>query len=269
MLKEEEFYILLNDLSEIHGYDFTSYAKTSLKRRIDRLYELDNFKSFKEFRFKVRLDASYLNHFIQEITVNVTDMFRDASFYRDLKKYVFPELKKLSEIKIWHAGCSTGEEVFSMAIFLHEANILNKSFIYGTDINPSVLEKAKTGIFPSRNIQKYSENYILAGGENAFDSYYNLLNNEIHFKKSFLKHMSFSNHNLVSDKHFDSFHLIVCRNVLIYFDKDLRESVFLLFDKCLKKFSYIALGVKETLDFSSIQSNYKQIGSEKIWAKIN
>jgi chemotaxis protein methyltransferase CheR len=267
MLKEEEINVLLNDLLEIHGYDFTAYSPISLKRRINRLYELDKFSSFKEFRFKVRLDSSYLNRFIEEITVNVTDMFRDSLTFKDLKELVFPALAKLPLIRIWHAGCSTGEEVFSMAIFLHEFNLLHKSLIFATDINPGVLEKAKTGIVPTKNIKKYFDNYQLAGGINDFTSYYKQQKDGAKFNDVFLNRIIFSHHNLVSDDSFNTFHLIVCRNVLIYFDKQLQERIFTLFDSSLSKSAFIILGEKETLKFSSIQHQYKQVGKEKIWMK--
>ncbi|HET7897499.1 MAG TPA: CheR family methyltransferase, partial [Flavisolibacter sp.] len=162
-MKDEEVYILLNDLVEVYGYDFNDYAKASLKRRIQRLYSLDKFPSFAEFRYRIRNDDVYLKRFVEEITVNVTEMFRDPEFYKVLRNDLLPLLATYPLIRIWHAGCSTGEEVYSMAILLQEANLLSKSLLYATDINPDVLEKAKAGIFPLSGMKQYSENYILSG----------------------------------------------------------------------------------------------------------
>ncbi len=163
-IKDEELEVLLNDLLEIYGYDFIEYSSASLKRRINRLYVLDKFPSFAEFRYKVKSDETYFNRVVEELTVNVTEMFRDPSFYKTLREEVIPVLATHPFIRIWHAGASTGEEVYSMAILLHEANVLHKSLLYGTDINPGVLDKAKKGFFPLEQMKQYSENYIQSGG---------------------------------------------------------------------------------------------------------
>ncbi len=268
MITDDEIDNLLNDLLEHHGYDFNFYARASLKRRINRLYILDKFNSYKEFRECVLFDYSYVKRFIEEVTVNVTEMFRDSSFYKALRTDVLPILGTHPFIRIWHAGCSTGEEVYSMAILLHEAGLLNKSLIYATDLNPGVLEKAKSGIFPIGNMKSYSENYIASGGIYDFSSYYKVTFEGVKFNAGLSEKMIFSTHNLVSDSSFNEFHLIVCRNVLIYFDKELQERVFKLFDESLGKLSYLALGSKETIKFSDIQSHYNQVGKEKIWRKI-
>ncbi len=268
MISDIEIGIILNDLHEFYGYDFNYYSRASLKRRINRLYALDKFLSFTEFRSKIISDTNYIKRFIEELTVNVTEMFRDSSFYKELRKEILPVLGTHPFIRIWHAGCSTGEEVYSMAILLHEAGLLKKSLIYATDINPGVLEKAQAGIFPLANMKQYSENYISAGGVQDFSSYYIANYDGAKFNPEFRQKMIFSTHNLVSDSSFNEFHLIVCRNVLIYFDKELQERVFKLFDESLAKLSYLALGSKETLKFSDIQNKYKQVGKEKIWRKV-
>lgn len=268
MIEDENIELLINDVFELYGYDFTEYSKASLKRRISRLYILDKFPSFAEFRYKLRNDPHYLKRFVEEITVNVTEMFRDPSFYLVLRNEILPKLGTHPYIRIWHAGCSTGEEVYSMAILLKEANLLSKSIIYATDLNPDVLEKARAGIFPIAHMKNYSENYIASGGRLDFSSYYSANYEGVKFDESLTKQMVFSAHNLVSDNSFNEFHLIVCRNVLIYFDKGLQDRVFELFDKSLGLLSYLALGSKETVKFSSVQQNYKQIGKEKIWRKV-
>lgn len=267
-IREQELELLLNDMLDVHGYDFTSYSKASLTRRINRLILVDKFPSFAEFWFKVKNDKSYLKRFIEEITVNVTEMFRDPSFYLALRKIILPQLATKPFIRIWHAGCATGEEVYSMAILLHEANLLNKSLLYATDINPDVLEEAGKGIFSLSMMKQYSENYIESGGRNDFSSYYTAKYDKVIFKEMFRKKMIFSTHNLVSDSSFNEFQLILCRNVLIYFDKDLQEKVFRLFDNSLERFGYMALGSKETLRFTDIEKKYQQEDKEKIWKKL-
>jgi chemotaxis protein methyltransferase CheR len=268
MIREEELHLLLNDLVDTYGYDFNDYSKASLKRRIDRLLAIDKFPSFAEFRYRIKNDEQYLKRFVEEITVNVTEMFRDTTFYKTLRTEVLPVLATYPLIRIWHAGCSTGEEVYSMAILLQEANLLHKSLLYATDINPDVLEKAKTGIFPLSEIKQYSANYIEAGGKQEFSSYYTTRYDKAIFDKNLATKMIFATHNLVSDRSFNEFQLILCRNVMIYFEKDLQDKVLHLFDQSLEKLGFLCLGAKETLRFSGIVPRYKQIGKERIWRKV-
>jgi chemotaxis protein methyltransferase CheR len=268
-IKDEEVAVLVNDLLEIYGYDFTDYAKASLKRRINRLFVLDRFPSFAEFRYKLRFDNTYLKRVVEEITVNVTEMFRDPSFYKTLRQEIVPVLATHPFIRIWHAGCSTGEEVYSMAIILQEANLLHKTLIYATDINPGVLDKAGKGIFPLGQMKQYSENYILSGGQKDFSSYYTAKYDLAKFDDRLRDKMIFATHNLVSDRSFNEFQLVLCRNVLIYFDKELQDKVFNLFDESLEKFGFLALGSKETMKFSSVGKKFRQVpNKEKIWRKV-
>ncbi|MBD2751283.1 CheR family methyltransferase [Spirosoma validum] len=268
MIEEQEVDLLLTDILDIYGYDFTHYTRASLKRRINRLWTLDKFPSFAELRYRVRTDADYLKRFIEELTVNVTEMFRDPLFYKTLRTQVLPSLMAKPFIRIWHAGCSTGEEVFSMAIILKEANLLTKSLLYATDLNSEVLETARKGIFSLAPMKQYSENYILSGGTQDFSGYYTAHYGRVKFSEEFVQKMVFSTHNLVSDRSFNEFDLILCRNVLIYFDKALQERVLTLFDESLGPLSYLALGAKETLKFSTIQSRYRKIENEKLWQKL-
>jgi chemotaxis protein methyltransferase CheR len=268
MLAEEDIDLLLTDLVDIYGYDFTHYTRASLKRRINRLWQLDKFPSFAELRYRVRSDADYLKRFVEELTVNVTEMFRDPLFYRTLRTAVLPTLAAKPFIRIWHAGCSTGEEVYSMAILLKEANLLHKTLLYATDLNTEVLEKARMGIFQLTHMKQYSENYILSGGRNDFSTYYTAQYGYVKFPEELSQRMVFSTHNLVSDRSFNEFDLILCRNVLIYFDKTLQDHVLRLFDASMGPLGYLALGAKETLKFSSLQATYKQVDMEKIWRKL-
>jgi len=259
---------LLNDVLETHGYDFLEYSHASIKRRITRLYALDSFVSFAEFRYTVRTDKQYFKRFLEEITVNVTEMFRDPSFYKALRNDVLPVLGTYPFIRIWVAGCSTGEEAYSLAILLKELNLLNKSLIYATDINPSVLEKAKKGMFPLNYLKQYSENYLQSGGTKDFSTYYTANYSLAKFDECLSSKMIFSTHNLVSDHSFNEFQLILCRNVLIYFDKDLQHKVFNLFDNSIENLGYLALGSKESLEFWPKAKAYKRIKQEKIWRKL-
>lgn len=268
-INEHEIETLLNDVISLYGYDFSEYAKASLGRRINRLFALDKFPSFAEFRYKIRTDADYFSRFVEEITVNVTEMFRDPLFYKALREEVLPVLATHPFIRIWHAGCSTGEEVYSMAILLQEANLLHKSLLYATDINPKVLEKLRSGIFPISQMKQYSENYIASGGREDFSDYYTANYDRAKFDSSLSKSIIVSTHNLVSDRSFNEFQLIVCRNVLIYFDKPLKDKAFRLFDESLEKLGFLALGSKENLKFSPVAHKFRQLDNkQKIWRKI-
>lgn len=269
VLKDEDVDVLLTDLLEVYGYNFNDYSRASLKRRINRLYSIDKFPSFAEFRYKLRNSPEYMDRFIEQLTVNVTEMFRDPGFYSTLRNQVLPVLATYPFIRIWHAGCSTGEEVYSMAIMLREAKLLHKSLLYATDINPAVLEKAREGILPLSQMKQYSENYIQSGGKEDFSRYYSANYDRAKLDESLCSKMIFATHNLVSDGSFNEFQLILCRNVLIYFDKPLQNKVFELFDQSLDQFGFLALGSKETLRFSTIAHKYRQIETkEKIWRKI-
>lgn len=265
---DEEIELLLNDALELYGYDFTGYSRASLKRRILRLYSLDKLVSFAEFRYKIRSEPGYFTRFLEEVTINVTEMFRDPEFYETLRNKVFPALGTYPFIRIWIAGCSTGEEAYSISIILKELNLLKKSLIYATDVNAVVLQKASDAIFPIKKMKQYSENYINAGGSQNFSDYYSANYSLAKLNDELKRKIIFSTHNLVSDNSFNEFQLILCRNVLIYFERELQLKVFNLFDNSLENLGYLALGSKETLDFSSIKNKYKRLGTAKIWRKI-
>jgi chemotaxis protein methyltransferase CheR len=268
-LSDEDLESILNDLIDLYGYDFTNYSRASMKRRIIRLITNDRFPSFAEFKYRVRTDQEYFKRFVEQITVNVTEMFRDVSFYKTMREQVLPILATWPMIRVWHAGCSTGEEVYSMAILLHEANLFQKSLLYATDINPAVLENVRKGIFPLSQMKQYSENYILSGGKQDFSSYYTAHYNAAKFNEMFGKKIVLATHNLVSDGSFNEFQLIVCRNVMIYFDKPLQDRALHLFYDSLEPLGYLALGSRETLKFTDIEKKFKQLeNKEKIWRKV-
>ncbi|WP_163410773.1 CheR family methyltransferase [Flavobacterium ajazii] len=268
MIEDIELETLINEVYEYYGFDFGSYSRASLKRRVNRIYQLDGFTYFEEFLSKVRSDSEYYKRMVDEITVNVTEMFRDPSFYTVIRNQILPLLGTKPFIRLWHAGCSTGEEVYSVAILLKEAGLLHKSLIYATDINTTVLETAKKGIFPLRMMKEYSENYRDSGGKEDFSNYYTANYGIAKFNEELSKKMVFSQHNLVSDTSFNEFDLIFCRNVLIYFDNDLQKRAINLFDESLSVLGFLALGTKETIKYSISQSKYKQVEKEKIWRKI-
>ncbi|TDQ09626.1 CheR family methyltransferase [Pedobacter metabolipauper] len=267
VISDEQVEILLSDLLEQYGYDFTGYSRASLKRRITRLYSLDKALSFAEFRYKVNNDSAYFKRFVEQITVNVTEMFRDPQFFKTLRDEILPKLGTYPLIRIWIAGCSTGEEAYSISIILKELNLLHKSLIYATDLNPAVLEKAGLSMFAMSQMKQYSENYILSGGIKDFSSYYTANYSLAKFDSELKSKIIFSTHNLVSDHSFNEFQLILCRNVLIYFDRELQHQVLDLFDESLEDLGYLALGTKETVDFSGISKKYKRLQGNKIWRK--
>jgi chemotaxis protein methyltransferase CheR len=270
MIKDDELELLLTELFQQHGYDFTSYAKASLKRRINRLMIIDRLPSFAELLYKVKSEPDYLTHLVEELTVNVTEMFRDPLTFKIIREKVLPVLATHPFIRIWHAGCASGEEVYSMAILLEEANLLHKSLLYATDLNPSVIENIKRGVFPMSSMKQYSENYILSGGKKDFSTYYTAKYDWAKFDDRLKSKMIVATHNLVSDRSFNEFQLILCRNVLIYFDRELQDKVLGLFDDSLEKLGFLILGSKENIRFSQIAKKYTQLEDrERIWRKIN
>lgn len=269
MIEDQDLDLIVNHLVDKYGYDFTNYARASLKRRISRVFTQEKFSSINALQEKIKNNTTYLNQFVEALTVNVTEMFRDPSFYKTLRTNVFNTLTTKPFIRIWHAGCSTGEEVYSMAILLKEANLLQKSLLYATDLNATALDMARKGIFPLHAMKQYSENYIASGGQQDFSSYYTAHYGLAKFDETLAEKMIFSTHNLVSDGSFNEFDLIICRNVLIYFNKELQDQVLQLFDESLGLLGYLGLGSKETIKFSGIQSRFKQLPKEKIWRKLS
>jgi chemotaxis protein methyltransferase CheR len=269
MIKEDELDLLIVELFERYGYDFSNYARASLKRRVNRVMVIDRFPSFAELLYKVKSDAAYCNHIVQELTVNVTEMFRDPAVFRTIRDQLLPVLATHPFIRIWHAGCSTGEEVYSMAILLEEANLLHKSLIYATDLNATVIENIKRGIFPLSQMKQYSENYIAAGGKKDFSDYYTAKYEWAKFHDRLKEKMVVATHNLVSDRSFNEFQIIMCRNVLIYFNKTLQDKVLKLFDNSLEMLGFLILGAKENVRFSTIAPQYMLWAQkERIWRKM-
>lgn len=267
-LERIEVELLLEGIFRNYGFDFRSYAYASIRRRLWKRIEAEGLQTISALQARVLHEPPLMEKLLLDLSINVTSMFRDPTFYRAFRENVIPILRTYPFIRIWHAGCSTGEEVFSMAVLLQEEGLYERCRIYATDINEVVLQKAKEGIFPLDRMQEYTENYIAAGGRRAFSDYYLAKYGGALFSPALTKNVVFSPHNLVTDRSFAEFNVILCRNVLIYFDKDLQARVHGLFYESLAKFGILVLGSKESLRFSAYEESYDQInGPEKIFRK--
>ena len=210
-----------------------------------------------------------MERLLLDLSINVTTMFRDPSFYTAFRAKVVPLLKTYPFSRIWIAGCSTGEEVYSLAIVLEEEGVLERTRLYATDINEAVLESARLGVFPLEKMQEYTQNYLLAGGQRAFSEYYLANYDGAVFDRRLIEHAVFAQHNLVSDQGFNEFHAILCRNVMIYFDRSLQRRVFQLFHDSLVRFGVLGLGHKETIRYSGFENDYEELdGVERLWKKV-
>jgi len=268
-LEQTEIELLLEGIYRQYGFDFRSYAYASIRRRLWKRIEEEGLSTVSELQNIVLHDPDMMEKLLLDLSINVTAMFRDPTFYRVFRQQVIPHLRTYPFIRVWHAGCATGEEVYSMAILLEEEGLYERSRIYATDINEVVLQKAKSGIFPLDRMQEYTENYIAAGGKRSFSDYYIAKYDGALFSPSLTKNVVFSQHNLVTDRSFSEFNVILCRNVLIYFDKTLQARVLTLFYDSLATFGILALGSKESLRFSPYEECYEQInGPEKIYRKV-
>ncbi|HEY2722510.1 MAG TPA: protein-glutamate O-methyltransferase CheR [Chitinophagaceae bacterium] len=268
MINAEELKELLESIRFVYGYDFTEYAEASVKRRIDHFMKTNKISALNDLGKILLKDEPIFEQFVQDITVNVTEMFRDPAFYKSLREKVVARLATYPFIKIWVAGTSTGEEVYSIAILLKEEGLLKRSVIYATDINQKSLQTAREGIYPIGQMKNYTTNYIKAGGKYSFSDYYIAKYNAVLLDKSLRQNIVFSAHNLVADKSFNEFQLILCRNVLIYFSQSLQNKVINLFYESLCPFGFLALGNKESLLFTDRKHKFEEIDKkERIFVK--
>lgn len=267
-LERIEVELLLEGVFRHYGFDFRAYAFASIRRRLWKRIEAEGLSSISELQARILHDPPMMEKLLLDLSINVTAMFRDPLFYRAFREHVVPLLRTYPFIRLWHAGCATGEEVYSMAILLQEEGLYERSRIYATDINEVVLQRAKEGIFPIDRMQEYTENYIAAGGKRAFSDYYLAKYDGALFSPTLTTNVVFSLHNLVTDRSFAEFNVILCRNVLIYFDKSLQAKVHGLFYDSLAMFGILVLGSRESLRFSAYEERYEQInGPEKIFRK--
>lgn len=268
-LEKIEIELLLEGIYRYYGFDFRNYSYSSLRRRIWYRVEIEKLGTITNLLEKALHSSSIMEKLISDFSINVTEMFRDPSFFLSFRNKVIPILRMSPTIRIWHAGCSTGEEVYSMAILLHEEGLYNKTSLYATDMNLSVLQKAKRGIYPLDNMQKYTSNYFKSGGKKSFSEYYTANHEGVKFHSYLRENIIFEQHNLATDHSFNDFNVILCRNVLIYFNKSLQNHVHGLFYDSLKKNGFIGLGHKESISFTSHAHSYEDIDSqEKIYQKI-
>lgn len=260
---EEEVYPLLETIFEKYGYDFRQYSEAHVRRRINNRMILSSVKSLEEARKKLLTDETFAVQLLSDLSITITEMFRDPAFYKALREEVIPVLKTYSFIKVWHAGCATGEEVYSMAIVLQEEGLSERTTIYATDFNQQALTRAREGIFSNDLIREYTSNYQTAGGKEAFSNYYTSSYNMAIMNQGLKKNIVWANHNLVTDGVFAEVHLILCRNVLIYFNRDLQNKVQQLFLQSLAHGGMLCLGSKESLRLTDVADKYTEL--DKKW----
>ena len=268
-LERIEIELLLEAIHRHYGFDFRSYAFASVRRRIWKRIQGEGLETVSALQDRVLHDSGAMERLLLNLSINVTAMFRDPSFYKAFRAKVIPLLRTYPFIRVWHAGCSTGEEVYSMAILFMEEGLYDRARIYATDINDAVLQQARTGIFPLDKMQEYTQNYLRAGGTRSFSEYYTAAYDGALFNPELKKRVVFAQHNLVDDRSFAEFNVILCRNVMIYFDRTLQGRVHELFYDSLPTYGILALGSKETLRFSAFEDRYEELdGREKIYRKI-
>jgi chemotaxis protein methyltransferase CheR len=268
-LERLEIELLLEGIYRHYGFDFRSYAYASIRRRLWRRIEAEGLKTVSALQERLLHEPAMMERVLLDLSINVTAMFRDPSFYLAFRRRVVPLLRTYPFIRVWHAGCSTGEEVYSMAILLEEEGLYERARIYATDINEVVVHRARTGIFPLERMQEYTENYIRAGGTRSFSEYYVAKYDGALFSPALQRNVVFSQHNLVTDRSFAEFNVILCRNVLIYFDRDLQMRVHGLFHESLVHLGILCLGSKETLRLSQYEDAYEELsGPDRIYRKV-
>jgi chemotaxis protein methyltransferase CheR len=268
-LERIEIDLLLEGIFRRYGFDFREYAPASLKRRLWRRVHGEGLASLSALQERVLHDSACMERLLLDLSINVTAMYRDPSFYAAFRERVVPLLRTYPFARVWNAGCSTGEEVYSIAILLREEGVYDKTRIYATDINDSVLERARAGVFPLDKMQEYTQNYIAAGGKRSFSEYYVAGYDGAAFSPSLIENVVFAQHNLVSDRSFNEFHVVICRNVMIYFDKPLQDHVHRLFYDSLAMFGVLALGHKESIRFTPHEAAYEELdGEERLYRKV-
>ncbi len=268
-LEEIELALLLEGVFRKYGFDFREYASASLRRRVWRRVHAEGLSTISELQARLLHDPACMERLLLDLSINVTAMFRDPSFYNAFRAKVVPQLRTYPFTRIWVAGCSTGEEVYSLAILLREEGVYDRARIYATDINESVLDRARTGVFPLEKMREYTQNYIKAGGTQAFSEYYLAKYDGAQFQRSLIDNVVFAQHNLVSDRSFNEFNVIVCRNVMIYFDRVLQDRVHELFYESLMTFGVLGLGHKESIRFSPHADSFEELDpAEKLYRKV-
>lgn len=263
-----EIISLLEMVDDKYGYDFRSYSQAHIRRRIMNRVSMGGYASVRELKEQVEVDEIVASRLLQDLSITVTEMFRDPDFYQSLRITVIPILQTYPFIKIWHAGCSTGQEAYSMAILLKEEGLYDRTTIYATDFNQEALNRAKEGIFPGKLMKEYTQNYQDSGGKEAFSNYYTSSYEMAIMAQDLKRNIVWANHNLVTDSVFAEVHLVLCRNVMIYFEKDLQAKVHGLFHDSLIKGGVLCLGSKESLKYGPFSNAYLELDKkQKIFKK--
>jgi chemotaxis protein methyltransferase CheR len=258
-----ELELLLEAIYRKYGYDFRDYSKASIKRRIMNRISIAGLESISQAQHELLYNQKFFETLLLDLTVNVTEMFRDPTFFKEVRENIIPELKKQPAINIWHAGCASGEEVYSMAIILWEEGLWEKSRIYATDTNEAILAAAKKGVYPIDKMKGYTTNYLKAGGRASFSDYYSAHYEHAMIEKFLKKNIVFSDHNLATDTVFGEMDLIMCRNVLIYFNSKLQNRIFQLFADSLSEEGFLCLGSKETIVYSDSVHQFETVSDEE------
>jgi chemotaxis protein methyltransferase CheR len=268
-LEELEIALLLEAVYRRYGLDFRQYAQASLKRRLYRRLHAEGLETLSQLQDRLLHDPPCMERLLVDLSINVTSMFRDPTFYAMFRERVAPVLHTYPFTRIWCAGCSTGEEVYSLAILLQEEGLYDRTRIYATDINEHVLATAREGVFPLDRMKRYTQHYIRGGGKREFSEYYTAAYDSVRFSRSLTENVVFAQHNLAMDRGFNEFNVIVCRNVMIYFDKALQDHVHELFYESLGRFGILALGHKESILFSRYADRYEELdANERLYRKI-
>ncbi len=262
-IEDIEIEVLLQGIRSRYGYDFTHYSHASLKRRLYHVLRREKMSRFTELLDRLFHDEYAFDKFLTAISITVTQLFRDPPFYKAIRETVVPVLMTFPFVKIWHAGCATGEEVYSMAILLYEENFLGRARLYATDFNKHSLHVAQNGIYDSKNMTAFAANYRAAGGKRDFADYYSDGYELAKFKDYLKENITFSYHNLVNDGVFGEMNLICCRNVLIYFDSELQNRVLSVFSESLRHGGFLCLGNKESLNFTSVKNLFEPVDAKQ------
>ncbi len=262
-LEQLEVELLLEAVYRRYGFDFREYARASLRRRLWRRMNVEGLQTITQLHDLLLHDPNCMERLLRDLSINVTAMFRDPSFYVSFRENVVPTLRTYPFTRIWCVGCSTGEEVYSLAILLHEEGLYERARIYATDINENVLDAAQAGVYPLERMQQYTQNYIRAGGKSEFSEYYVAAYDRARFSRELAENVVWAQHNVAMDSAFNEFNVIVCRNVLIYFDKPLQDRVHRLFAESLETFGVLALGRKESILFTPFADRYDEIDADE------
>ena len=265
-VEELELDLLLEAIHRRYAYDFRGYARASLRRRMWHRAVLERVDTLSALQDRLLHDPAVMDRLLSDLSINVTEMFRDPGFHAALRERVFPLLRTYPFVRAWVAGCSTGEEVVSLAIGLRESGLLDRARIYATDIDADVLERARAGAFPLDRVQAYTQNYLRAGGQEAFSSYYTVRGGRAIFDPALLQRVVFAQHNLATDGSFNEFQLVLCRNVMIYFGRQLQDRVLGLFAESLGRFGILGLGRKESLAGTAVEDRFEVLDTrEKLY----